>query len=139
MAVALLSEGEDDFPPGSPEETVQLYLRAVADRDATTALSFISTELRESCTDIPRDSILQRGDYAFRASLEETTLREGEAQVTVQVTETYGSPPFGGGESSYDQTFLLVQEGGEWRFSEMPWPLYCVPKPISVVPRGTGG
>ncbi|MDO9446096.1 MAG: hypothetical protein Q7K37_12355 [Dehalococcoidia bacterium] len=129
--VALMASGPDEFEEGTPERVVQRYLAAVADRDATEALSFLSDELVDRCGTIPRESVTQRGDSRFRATLEETITRDGTAQVRVAITESFGDPPFDGGESTWSVTFELVQENGEWRFLEAPWPTYCPPKPLT--------
>lgn len=134
VAIALATQRETSFPAGSPEEAVQLYLRAVADREAELALSFMSSDLVDRCGELPRDAIDYRGDRTFRATLLRTTLRNEKAEVVVELRETYGTPPFDGGESVWQQTFVLVQEQGEWRFTETPWPLWCPGPPLS--PRG---
>ena len=131
VLVAALAGGEEEFPDGSPEAAVQSYLRAIADRDATAALAFLSTGLTERCGEIPREAVVQRGDNRFRATLTETTVRDDTTQVEVEITEIYGSDPFGGNEYGFEQVFVLVQENGEWRFDEAPWPLYC-PGPVTV-------
>lgn len=131
VLVATLAGGEEEFPEGSPEAAVQGYLRAIADRDAPAALAFLSTDLTERCGEIPREAVVQRGDNRFRATLTETTVRDNTTQVEVEITEIYGSDPFGGNEYDFQQVFVLVQEGGEWRFDETPWPLYC-PRPVTV-------
>jgi len=131
VVVAALAGGEDEFPEGTPEATVQSYLRAIADRDATAAFAFLSTDLDERCGEIPREAVVQRGDNRFRATLTETTVRDDTTEVEVEITEIYGSDPFGGGEYSFRHVFVLVEEAGEWRFDEAPWPLYC-PQPATV-------
>ena len=131
ILVAALAGGEEEFPEGTPEAAVQDYLRAIADRDATVALGFLSTGLNERCGEIPRETVVQRGDNRFRATLTATTVRDDTTEVEVEITEIYGSDPFGGGEYDFQQVFVLVQEAGEWRFDETPWPLYC-PRPVTV-------
>lgn len=130
-----LTEDEQEFAPGSPEAAVQGYLHAVADSDASTAFTYLSTSLVDSCGDFPRDVITQRGDYRFRATLVETVQRDSTVEVHVDVSERWGHPPFDSGESTWRQVFVLTQEDGAWRFSEPPWPTYCPnPKPLRAVP-----
>jgi len=130
-----LAEDEQQFPPGSPEAAVQSYLREVANGDATAAFAYLSSDLLDHCGDFPRDAITQRGNYRFRATLVETVERDAFVEVNVDVSERWGDPPFGGGESTWRQVFVLSQEDGAWRFSESPWPLYCPnPKPLPAVP-----
>ena len=128
---AAFAGGEEEFPEGSPEAAVQSYLRAIADRDATAAVAFLSTDLTERCGEIPREAVVQRGDNRFRATLTETTTGDDTTRVEVEITEIYGDDPFGGSEYGSQQVFVLVQEDGEWRFDEVPWPLYC-PNPVTV-------
>jgi hypothetical protein len=123
--VALLANGEQEFEPGTPEAAVQGYLRAVADSDATTALSYIADSVYDECADIPRDAILFRGNNDFRAVLRDTVSQREGVVVEVEITESYGGGLFGG-ESTWTTSFSLVRQAdGEWRFSEVPWPLYC--------------
>lgn len=128
VVVALVAGGAQSFPDGSPERAVQQYLEAVGDRDAGAALDFISPALLDECT-MPRDAITGRIDYRFRATLDETVTRaDDRVDVHVTITESFGDPPFGGGESSWPLVLELTNEEGEWRFTQVPWPLYCVPK-----------
>jgi len=131
ILVTALAGGDEEFPEGSPEAAVQDYLGAIADRDATAALAFLSSDLTERCGEIPREAVVQRGDNRFRATLTDTVVREDTTEVDVEITEIYGSDPFGGNEYDFQQLFVLVQEDGEWRFDETPWPLFC-PQPVSV-------
>lgn len=135
IAVTVVAGGERRYAEGTPERTVQDYLRAVNDHDATAALAFLSPAATAQCADLPRDSITNRGSSSIRATLDRTTLRDTTAEVRVRITESYGSSgPFGNGESTMTQTFTLVQAQGQWRFSDAPWPLYCA-KPIGVPVR----
>ena len=121
------------YPEGSPEHAVQQYLQAVADNDATRALAFLSADLARRCADYPREAISNRGRQSVRATLDETTLRDGTASVRVTLIESYGDAPFGGGESTQSTVFELQQEAGAWRFTQSPWPLFCpIPVPARV-------
>jgi hypothetical protein len=121
--VAVFADGEQEFEPGTPEAVVQSYLRAVADRDATRALSFLGEPVHDECAEIPRQAITQRGNTDFRATLEETFTTSDGAVVEVAITETYDGAF--GGDSTWTYSFFLEQEDGEWLFSEVPWPFYC--------------
>lgn len=132
--ISVASDDEQDFAAGTPERAVQDYLRAIAERDVPAVEGFISAELHDRCGDVPRD-IVQRNDYRFRAALEDTVVRADVTEIHVALTETYGSPPFGGGESTWTVIFELAQEDGAWRFTETPWPLYCAkPRMPAAVP-----
>ncbi len=127
VVVTMVAGGERRYAEGTPERTVQDYLRAVSERDATRALSYVAPSVTAQCTEIPRDVISNRGTSSIRAALDRSTLQaDRTAEVRVRITESYGDGgPFGGGESSHSQVFLLAQDQGQWRFSEAPWPIYC--------------
>ncbi len=131
IAVTVLAGGERTYEEGTPERAVQDYLRAVGDRDATTALALLAPSIADRCDTIPRDGITDRGTSSIRATLDRTTIRDdGTAEVRVRITESYGSDsPFGGGDSTMTQVFLLTKVDGQWRFSDAPWPTYCPLKP----------
>jgi hypothetical protein len=131
VAATMVAGGERTFQEGTPERTVQRYLAAVADRDATAAASFLSTELAQRCDSFVQDMITNRGSGTIRATLDETVLRDGGAvQVRVQLTEAYGGGPFDSGESARPVMFDLTQEDGNWRFTPAPWPMYCPLAPV---------
>lgn len=133
-AVALMASGTQQFDEGTPERTVQRYLEAVAERDATTALALMSDELVARCGPMPRDSIIHRGTSRSSAALEETRVRDaGGVEIRVAITESWGDSPFGGGDSTWSVFFELVEQNGEWRFSVEPWPTYC-PNPRELPP-----
>ncbi|MEX2228916.1 MAG: hypothetical protein WEB13_04675, partial [Dehalococcoidia bacterium] len=56
VVVALTVGDEQSFADGTPERTVQRYLEAVAARDASAALDFISPAALDECGTIPRDA-----------------------------------------------------------------------------------
>ena len=128
--VAAMGSQPRTYAEDSPEYTVQQYVRAVADRDTTKALSYMSADLIARCDSLPRDPISNRGSSNIRATLDEVTRRDTTAVVRVRITESYGEAPFGGGESNQDVTFELMQASDGWWFTEAPWPLYCPPKPV---------
>lgn len=124
IAVAL-TETVEELEEGTPERTVQLYLKAVDEADFKAAHNLLSDELKEVCT-----VELMAGRNTFRAkqlsdsriTLEDTTHLDGTAIVTVRVTTVRGDGPFGTSESSYEQRFAVAEVGGEWRLSNDPWP-----------------
>lgn len=130
VAVAQFVDREVEYEIGTPEGAVQAYLRAVTERDATTAHSFYSAELRDSC-DIThlRDSLRWESDN-FRATLSDVVSQGDTTEVRVSIVQTYGSGPFGRSESVFEQTFVLADIEGDWRFVEVPWPSWC-PEPAT--------
>lgn len=125
VIVALAVDREADLDLTTPEGTVQAYLRTVAEKDATAALAFYSDDLARSCeVSAIRDS-LRYGADDFRASLDDVTVRGDTTEVSVALTQIYGSGPFDRGESTFQQVFVLVETSEGWRFSEPPWPSWC--------------
>jgi len=130
IAITVLASGERQYAEGTPERAVQDYLRAVNDRDATTAMTYLAPALTERCK-FEREPISNRSTRSIRATLERTTVRDSTAEVRVRLTEAYNSDsPFGSGEYTHTQVFVLTQVQGQWRFVDPPWPLYCPPTPV---------
>lgn len=129
VAVARLVDREVEYDVGTPEGTVQAYLRAVAGGDATTAYGFYSTDLQDSCEITNLRDSLRLGTEDFRATLRDVTERADTVEVRVSLMQTYGSGPFDRGESVSEQVFVLTAEGGGWRLVEAPWPSWC-PTPV---------
>jgi len=144
VVVAVLGNREQEFDPGTPEAAVQDYLRAIAERDTTRAFSVISHAIDEECAPFPSDAIIYGVADRFSARLKETVERGDRTEVRVALTESWGSGPFDSGESNWEHTFVLIYEDGQWRFDEVPWPLYCptafsgsAPTPVAVVPASS--
>ena len=135
VAAALL-ERDAAFPEGSPEAVVQSYVKAVEEDDWTTAHALLAAELREEC---PVEELFanrsgrDRGDR--RITLEETRALGETLLVTVSVSRSRMSGPFGVDQWSYRATYTLAEEEGEWRFSEYPEPFYECPGAV----REAGG
>lgn len=130
--VVALVQGEDTLPDGTPERAVQLYIKAVRDDDFEAVRNMLSGELRKEC---PVETMAARsfgGGKAARDSrviLKDSRTFDGTAVVTAEVTRIRGSGPFGTSESSHEQWYTLIQEDGQWRISQNPWPHYC-PQPL---------
>ena len=137
-AVAVIAGGEDEFPVDSPEGTVQRYLRAVADRDTTTAYSLLTPELEQRCATLPKEVITRRGEADFRAALEGRVERGSTTEVHVRLTERQGGGPFSDNEWTQSLVFMLQRQDGGWRFVEPPWPLSCRPANFPTGPRPAG-
>ncbi len=123
--IIVLLESEGSFDPGTPEWTVQAHLKASEDADFGASYALLSAELREECTasDYARDNL--RADNRVqdtRVVLRSTRVIDGSTEVRAQITQIYRGDFFGPEESSYDQSFLLRQEDGAWKFVTYPWP-----------------
>lgn len=129
LAVALIGRGERTYAEDTPEGVVQRYLRAVLDRDATTATGYWSDELQERCDETDIGSQI-RQPRDFRASLRETREVDGLTEVEVRLTERWGTDPFGGGQYTRSERYILDEFDGEWQIVEPGWPIYwCPPAP----------
>jgi len=136
LVAAQVIDREVEYDVSTPEGTVQAYLRAVAEGDATAAYAFYGASLQEHC-DVTylRDS-LRWGAENFRASLRDVVTREDTVEVRISLVQTYGSGPFGRSESVFDQVFVLEESPDGWRFTEAPWPSWCPVPATPASPRG---
>ena len=140
VVVAIVEE-EESFGDGTPEATVQGFLKAVQDEEFQLAHGFLSQELSEDCT---FDQFFSRaggpgaGSLRYeRISLKQTKFQGDRAFVTVRITNFRGSGPFGTSESSHEQTFILSRQDDTWLFSLYPWPFFqCGPyrPPVERIP-----
>jgi hypothetical protein len=128
-AVAALTGNEERFADGTPERAVQEYLHAIEDQDATAAFAFLAPALVERCGQLPREMVTRRGDTAIRATLDRVVTRDGAATVHVDLSETFQDAPFGMSDPEQSLVFELSEVDGAWRFTQMPWPLYCMTVP----------
>ena len=137
--VVALVEGDGEFEPGSPEAAVQTFLRAVGDDDLETAYSLLSDDLQEQCSveDFAGGPSRLVSDFDDRRLTIEDTRTVGDTVfVDVRVTDFHGVGPFGTSESSFEQQYALRLTGGQWRFTQYPWPFFqCGPfKPVPAEP-----
>ncbi len=112
--------------PQSPEGVVQSYLEAVFDHDYTNAVGYLTAETAERCRPsafrdawVPDDLI---------ADLDEVRVRDGQADVRVQLRSTADPLPFESMDPSVE-TFTLVDDDGPWRITDEPWPLHSCERP----------
>jgi hypothetical protein len=120
-----------ELPADSPEGVVQAYLQAVLDGDVTAARGYLAATTAERCT---------AGDYrqawvpeSLTATLDEVTVADGggsdEAEVDVRLRTVAGPEPFGGGDFSSLETFVLMREDGTWQVTGEPWPVFSCGAP----------
>ena len=124
VVVAVL-EREELLAEGTPEATVQSFLRAVQDEEFRLAHSFLSDDLKEDCAfdQFFSRTVSPRGPMGDdRITLERTKTEGDIAFVTVRVTQFHGRGLFETSESSHEQRLILREEDGQWRFTEYPWP-----------------
>jgi len=143
VIVALL-ESEETLPEGTPEAAVQSFLTATEDENLELAYSFLSTDLQEDCAVekfAAGDVRVTSGLRDARVTLEKRATVKDTVFVTVRVTHFRGSGPFDSQESAFEQRFALRRDGGgQWRFTEYPWPFsrcgpFSIERPGPVPPR----
>lgn len=108
-----------DYDPGTPEGTVQAYLRAVTTGDYAEAATFLDPTGRCDVEDLDRAG----SPDSARAYLVRTRVEGDTATVTVEVTLPSGAPLDTAGYSE-THLFRLTRSGGDWRLTGTPWPLY---------------
>jgi hypothetical protein len=133
IAVGLSRTGEVEFAADTPEGTVQRYIRAVRDENATAIRATLSSSAQARCelSDI-RNALRYPDGRDIRAVLQDTRITGDSAEVRVRVTENTGGDLFDSGAYDHDETFDLVRSGGTWLIEQPTWPIYCPPR--SLVP-----
>ena len=123
--VISVTSGETEFDSGTPEFTVQEYVKALVSEDYEAAEGLWSPELSEDCSFEAFALDAGRGldDISeARITLDETKVVGETTVVTVGVVRTTGGGIFGPSEfeSSYD--FGRREFDGEWLLIGHTWP-----------------
>lgn len=133
VTVALIAGGGDVelLPSGSPEGVVQRYLLALEGEEYREAYDYLSSDLRRECR---YDDFLKGASETeigeSHVTLEGASIDDGSALVKARITVFDPGRLFGPSERSYDRTFHLELENGQWRLGsipETPWPVWCPP------------
>ena len=119
-----VTRGETEFDPGSPEFTVQRYLKALDSEDHETAEGLWSPELKESCSfEAFVIEVGRRFDTLSesRITLKDTRVVGETTVVSINVIRSDGGGLFGPTEweSAYD--FGVRQSEGEWLITGHHW------------------
>ena len=129
VVVALVTTrgGVDLFPANSPEGVVQRYLLALEKEEYREAYEYLSSDLQRTCS---FDNFLARRGYRSGIRGDHVTLEKAQsfddrALVRARVTVFDPGVPFGASEHSYDRTFHLKLEAGQWRLTGPEW--WCPP------------
>lgn len=117
-AVAAARRGPADLDPDTPAGTVQTYLTAIVDGDLDSAAGLLAAD--SPCT--VDDLELAYLPEGLRASLS-SEQGASDTRVVVLVDITEGDTAFAEGWS-HEERFVVVRDGGEWRLSGAPWPMY---------------
>lgn len=116
IVVALVARGEKLLPADSPEGALHRYLRALEDQDYKVGYGYLSASSRATCS--LDDFVVQASYREVRDShmtLEDTQRLDDTAVVSARVTVFDPEVPFGANEYSYERTFQLKLEDGQWR------------------------
>lgn len=133
VTVALIARrgGVELLPSDSPEGVVQRYLLALEGEEYQEAYDYLSDDVRQRCRYedfLNRASPTEIGES--HVTLEGTRVVDDRAQVKARFTIFDPEGLFGASERSYDRTFHLKLENGQWRLGsipETPWPVWCPP------------
>ena len=120
-AAAVLSStrGTTHYAAGSPEATVQAYLKAVLQGDPERAAGYLSPAGGCDEQDLAGVTVAD----STRVTLVHTTTGTDTAQVRVAVDRSDPGGPFAVGESE-DHVYRLTRTGARWLLVGTPWPLY---------------
>ena len=119
IAVVTMRGGERLLAADSPEGVVQRYILALKRGDYLEARSYLSSDLQARCS----PDYYPRGYYwPYTEEDQEVTLERAQrygdwAYVDVKITVFHGDAPFGGSEYSYNRSFQLNFEAGQWRLT----------------------
>ena len=122
VAILVTGGGSVDLlPSNSPEGTVQRFLLAMKEERYREAYDHLGTDLRDRCSieDFLRSASFRevRGN---RITLEDTQTLDSTALVKARITVFEPGVPFPS-EYSYDRTYELKLEEGEWRLTQPEW------------------
>ena len=119
VAVILALQPPPVFDPATPEGTVQGFYQAVLDGDENQAAGYLTDALRNRC-DVGEIRDVGRG--GARVVVIDTEIAGSDAEVEVEITETFGEGPFDAGSYTFDETVVMELGGDRWLIAERPWP-----------------
>ena len=132
VAIAIGLRGAPEYPPGSPEATLQEFLQAGLDGDEDAAVAALVDDARDECD---RQIRLDTGDRTSPGTgfeLDRMTLDDATATAEVTLRHADAADPFDGTTRRADLRFELVEVDGEWRIAEADWPWWiqrCLRRP----------
>lgn len=113
-----MNRSEQNFKSGTPEATVQAYLKAAIDGKNELAISYLTSMTKCTADDLDRTYISD----SMRISLLSSEIQGESAFVKIDAEYSDGGP-FGSGYSE-GHSYRLAKESGQWRILGIPWPLY---------------
>jgi hypothetical protein len=123
-AVVVLALGEPDvtaYPADTPEGSVQRYLRAIYDGDATTALGYVSARADKEMGDDPFSSLFCEQSDGHQVRITDVESSDVRATVQLRIEDVSGSG-LGFDRYSWDRSVVLIFEDGGWKIDE---PYFC--------------
>ncbi len=134
VTIALITGRDVDLlPADSPEGVVQRYLLALKDEEYAEAYEYLTSDLRDRCS---------LAVFVRRAP----STRVRDTRLTLDETQTFGDTafvrtsitvfrpvsqldfPLRPSEYTYERTYNLKLEDGQWRMAEPDW--WCPPEPL---------
>jgi hypothetical protein len=122
-AVAGALRDPETLARNTPQGVVQAYLQALFDDDRAAAREWLSEDTAARCT--ASDYREAWVEESMTATLEDVDARGEAVEVRVRLRTVSGPGPFGAGGFTSTETFTLVEEGGQWRIADDPWPVFA--------------
>ena len=135
VTIALITGRDVDLlPADSPEGVVQRYLLALKDEEYADAYNYLTSDLQERCS---------LAEFVRRAP----STRVRDTRLTLDETQRFGDTafvrtsitvfrpvsqfdfPLRPSEYTYERTYNLRLEAGQWRMAEPDW--WCPREPLS--------
>jgi hypothetical protein len=123
-AVVVLALGEPDvtaYPADTPEGSVQRYLRAIYDGDATTALGYVSARADKEMGDDPFSRLFCEQSDGHQVRITDVESSGERATVQLRIEDVSGSG-LGFDRYSWDRSVVLIFEDSGWKIDE---PYFC--------------
>lgn len=104
---------------GTPEATIQSYLKALNDGRNEDGSSYFSTSSKCSVEDIDRAYVDRNALIIF----DKTTFTSDDSAI-VYISIQRNDAPLMADPYTESQNYRLIKEAGAWKISGIPWPLY---------------
>ncbi|MGO4385100.1 hypothetical protein [Specibacter sp. RAF43] len=117
-AVLLVSvrPGPATLPAGQPAAAAQAYINAFLDEDWDTVRHLSVQDGEQRCPSYDTDA-------RMGIDVLEVTEHSDSAQLRVRITNSNLNGPFSLAENSYEDTFEMKRQDGQWKISRAPWNL----------------
>ncbi len=112
-----------DLDPWTPEGVAQAYYQAILDGEEADALALMSPEIQQRCRD--RDFRFFFVANSGRVVLTSTEVREGRAEVEVEIDKVSDPSLFDLESYSTHERLVMTETATGWPISEVPWPFHC--------------